>query len=491
MRIFCGGLVTETNTFSPLPTGYADFEIWRAADVAAGRKDLDGFAGPVATWQRLAAARGWEFIFSLYAFAQPAGRTVRHVYESLRDEMLNALAAALPVDIVLLPLHGAMVAEGYDDCETDMLQRVRALVGPDARIGVELDLHCDVTEEMCALADAIVLFKEYPHTDIVDRAVDLFHLIAAAAEGNIQPTMGLFDCRMIGFYLTPYEPMRSFVDDMLAAEGKDGILSLSVVHCFPWADVPTTGARFLAITDGDAARARRLAETWGRRFYALRHELLVDSPPMTTALDRALAVGRGPVVVADQADNPGGGAPSDSTFVLRELLARGVDGAAVAMIRDPIAVQVCMSAGVGAQLQLRLGGKMGPTSGDPLDLDVEVIGITPDMHQTWPQGDGEPLRIPAGDSVGLRCRGVDIVVNSQRGQVFHPSCFSSVGIDPLAKRLLVVKSTQHFYAGFAPIASKIIYMSAPGAIAPQFTAIPYQHVDLHKFPWVDDPLAEA
>ena len=225
-----------------------------------------------------------------------------------------------------------MVAEGYDDCETDMLQRIRALVGPDAKIGVELDLHCDVTEEMCALADVIVLFKEYPHIDIVDRAIDLFHLIADAAEGKTSPTMGLFDCRMIGFYLTPFEPMRSFVDEMLAAEGRNGILSLSVVHCFPWADVPTTGARFLAVTDGDAAQAQRLAESWGRRFYALRHELLVDSLPMNAALDRALANPAGPVVVADQADNPGGGAPSDSTFVLRELLARGVAGAALAMI---------------------------------------------------------------------------------------------------------------------------------------------------------------
>ena len=113
------------------------------------------------------------------------------------------------------------------------------------------------------------------------------------------------------------------------------------------------------------------------------------------------------------------------------------------------------------------------------------------MHQTWPQGDGDPLRIPAGDSVALRCQGVDIVVCSQRGQVFNPSCFSNVGIDPLTKKLLVVKSTQHFYAGFAPIASEIIYMSAPGAIAPRFTEIPYRHVNLHKFPWVDDPLAEA
>ena len=487
MRVFAGSIETETNTFSPMPTGMADFEIIRAADVSPDQ-DIGGFAGPIDVFRRRSKERGWEFIFSLHGFAQPAGTTVRAVYESLRDELLEALKAALPVDIVFLPLHGAMVAEGYDDCETDIVSRVREIVGPKVKIGVELDLHCDVTGELIEVADAVVIFKEYPHIDINDRAEELFAIIADAAEGKTNPTMAIYDCRMIGLYLTPYEPMRGYVDEMIAREREPGVLSLSLAHCFPWADVPTCGTQTLAVTNDDPELAARMARELGEKLFAMRHALDPISLPLDEALDKALARESGLVVVADQADNAGGGAPSDSTFVLRALLERGVTNAALGMIWDPIAVQVAMSAGEGAALDLRLGGKMGPMSGDPLDLRVTVSGIIPDMKQYWPQSEGA-LAIDCGDSVALHCQGIDIIVNSNRGQVFSPSVFSNFGIDPQSKRLLAVKSTQHFYAGFAPIADEIIYMAGPGAIPPLFTEIPYQRVDLNKYPWVDDPFA--
>ncbi len=490
MRVFAGGISTETNTFSPMPTGLADFDIVRAADLDESGQ-MGGFGGPFNIFRRRCQERGWDYHFSLYASAQPAGTTVRGVYESLRDEMLDALHDALPVDIVLLPLHGAMVAEGYDDCETDIATRAREIAGPGAKIGIELDLHCDLTQELIDAVDAIVIFKEYPHTDINERAEELFAIIADAAEGKTSPTMALYDCRMIGLFLTPFEPMRGFVDDMSAREAEPGVLSLSLAHCFPWADVPSCGAQMLAISDDDPALAANLAQEFGRRFFAMRHALDPPSLSLDAALDKALAADAGPVVVADQADNAGGGAPSDSTFVLRALLERGVTDAALGMIWDPVAVTVVMSAGVGATLDLRLGGKMGPMSGDPLDLRVTVSGIIADMKQQWTQSDGA-VSVDCGDAVCLHCQGIDIIVNSIRRQVFSPTVFSNFGIDPASKRLLVVKSTQHFYAGFATPevgASEIIYMAGPGAVAPRFREIPYQRADLRKYPWLDDPFA--
>ncbi|MEM7531858.1 MAG: M81 family metallopeptidase [Chloroflexota bacterium] len=489
MKVFVGGVATETNTFSPMPTGAADFAVIRPSN-----RDDNALGGDVVNvLEAKTAERGWDFVFSLYCFAQPAGITVRKAYEDLRDEMLGVLQENLPVDIVLMPLHGAMVAEGYDDCETDMIQRVREIVGPDTIIGVELDLHCDVTQEMVDTADAIVIYKEYPHIDINDRAIELFDICADAAEGKIKPTMSLFDCRMIGMYLTPFEPMRTFVDEMMAAEGKDGILSLSLAHCFPWGDVPTEGSYMLAITDNNQAQADTVAEAWGHKFFELRYDVQVPCLSLDDALDKALAIETnaetGPVVVADQADNAGGGAPSDSTFVLRALLERGAKNVAIAMFWDPIVVQVVKSAGVGATLDLRLGGKMGPMSGDPLDITATVTGITDDMIQNWPQTEGAKA-IACGDSVALHCQGIDIIVNSKRSQVFSPEVFSNLGVDPLSKQLLVVKSTQHFYAGFAPIAKEIIYMATSGSVAPLFKEIPYQRVDMSKFPWVENPFGE-
>ena len=487
MKVFAGGIATETNTFSPMPTGMADFEVVRAADLDSDA-NLGGFGGPFNIFRRHSQQHGWEYIFSLYAFAQPAGNTVRAVYENLRDELLDALKAAMPVDIVLLLLHGAMVAEGYDDCETDIVTRVRQIVGPDAKIGVELDLHCDLTQESIDAVDAIVIFKEYPHIDINDRAEELFAIIADAVAAKTNPTMALYDCRMIGLYLTPFEPMRGFVDAMIARENDPGLLSLSLAHSFPWADVPTCGAYMLAITDDDPALAAQIAREFGERFFAIRHATDPPSLPLDEALDKALAVESGLVVVADQADNAGGGAPSDSTFVLRALLDRAVTDAAIGMLWDPVAVSIAMSAGEGATLDLRLGGKMGPMSGDPLDLRVTVTGIIPNMRQQWTQSEGF-VAVDCGDSVALHCQGIDIIVNSRRGQVFSPVVFSNFGINPKSKRLLVVKSTQHFYAGFAPIADEIIYMAGPGAIPPIFTEIPYQRADLHKYPWIDNPFA--
>lgn len=489
-KLFAAGIMTETNTFAPFPTGMADYEIMRATDFGKpGRSET--FGTPLNVWAEMCFERGWTFCPGLFASAQPAGITPRPVYETLRNELLDDLKGAMPVDMVLLNLHGAMVAEGYDDCETDLVDCVRQTVGPDVQIGIELDLHCDLTDQLMAQTDAIVLYKEYPHIDIADRARELFEIIAGANSGTLRPTMAYFDCKMLGFYLTPHQPMRGFVDSLSDAEEEiQELLSLSLFHTFPWGDVPSAGVKMLAVTDNNPALAAELSEKFGRQFFEKRHELLFDSLSMEDAIDRALAHSSGPVVLADQSDNAGGGAPSDSTFMLRELLACGVTNVALGMIWDPIAVQIAIAGGEGAELELRIGGKIGPMSGDPLDLRVTVSKIVPNMFQEWPQGKNRPLQIGCGDSVALHCQGIDIVVNSKRSQVFSPQVFSNLGIDPTERKILVVKSTQHFYAAFEPIAAEIIYTSPPGAIAPNMKAIPFERVDMHKFPWVDDPFLE-
>ena len=483
MKIFVAGVVTETNTFSPIPTGMDSFEIIRQEDLDSKDSIV---SGPLMAIRQKAKEGGHDLILSLSAFAQPAGLTVQSVYESLRDEFLADLKAAMPVDIVLLPLHGAMVAEGYDDCEGDMVSKVREIVGPDVVVGVELDLHCHLTKQIIDEADLVVIYKEYPHIDMALRAEELFDLAVATAEGTIKPTMAMFDCKMIGMYLTPHEPMRSFVDSMSAGEGQDGILSLSLAHCFPWGDVADCATRMLAITDNDLPKAEEVAESFGMKFFDLRHEVSLAPLSMDEALNQVEASERFPMVVADQADNAGGGAPSDSTYVLEELLERKVTNAAIAMIYDPIVVDLAKLAGTGASLKVRLGGKMGLTSGTPLDLDVTVIGIIENMTQRWPQ-DGEDLIIQCGDSVALHCQGIDIIVNSKRSQVFSPDVFTNFDIDVSQKRLLVVKSIQHFYAGFEPVAAEILYMAAPGAVAPRMKDIAFSKANLDKYPWIDNP----
>jgi microcystin degradation protein MlrC len=295
---------------------------------------------------------------------------------------------------------------------------------------------------------------------------------------------------MTGIYPTPFEPMRTFVNRMQEAEQRPGILSISLGHGFPWGDAPTMGARMLVVADGDSELAAGVAEELGREFFTLRHEVTLQTASLASGLDRALASSKRPVVVADVSDNAGGGAPSDSTFVLRALLERNVEDAALAMLWDPIVVHQAFAAGEGAELTIRLGGKMGPVSGDPLDLTVRVRSLVENLVQRWPQTEGF-VEIPCGQCAHLSCNGVDVIVGSVRQQVLGLDVFTAFGIEPGDRRLLVVKSFNHFHAAFAPIAGEVIYMSAPGALELDPRLVPYELTDTRKFPWLDDPWANG
>lgn len=483
MKIFIASMVTETNSFSPMPTGWQGFSESTIHHGTATEVAPTYWTGPMHQWRALAKEKGWEVVESLAAFAQPAGPTVRPVYEALREEILADLGAAMPVDVVLLGLHGAMMAEGYDDCEGDLLARIRE-IAPAAVVGGLLDPHCHLTDAMLDNATALVAYKEYPHVDVGARADELFALAADAAAGRTRPVMGTFDCRMICAMHTPYEPMRGFVDLLKQREEEPGVLSLSLAHGFPWGDHPRAGARMLAVADGDAERAEGLASELGRRLFSLRHELLRPHPDIDTALERALEATGGPVVLADVSDNAGGGAPGDATFLLEAILERGIEDVVTGLYWDPMALRICREAGEGATLDLRLGGKCGPMSGRPLDLRVRVVRLAEGLTQRF----GE-LAVPLGNAAWLTTGGIDIVVNDQRTQTFHPEAFTGLGIDLSGRKLVCVKSSQHFHAGFAPIAAEIIHVATPGTITPDYAGIPYTKRRPDYWPRVENPFS--
>jgi microcystin degradation protein MlrC len=488
-RVFAAGIGTETNVFSPIPTGLDDY-LLAAPDDPPELRDAITFGASFRAYSDVVSAHGYDLVHGTYAYALPAGVTSRSAYLTLRDRLRDELEAAQPVAAVLLTLHGAMAAEGVEDCETDLLRGVRERVGDEVAVGALLDCHCDLPDELLELADVLVAFKEYPHTDTVERAREVAELVVARAEGRVRTAMASFDCRMVGAYPTDRQPMRDFVDQRLrATEQLPGVLSVSLAHGFPFSDVPRLGANMLVVTDGDRERAAQLAEQLGREFAALREQVTLAPLSMREGLDRALALpvtGR-PVVVADVSDNAGGGAPGDSTFVLRELLERGVTGAALAPIWDPIAVRLAFSAGAGSRLVLRIGGKMGPASGDPLDLTVRVRGLVRDLVQRWPQGAGH-ADVPCGDSALLECDGIDVVVISNRHQAFGTELFTAFGVDPGGYRLIVVKSINHFRAAYGPLASEIVYTSPPGALTFDPRQVSYARaLTDNRYPWVDDP----
>jgi microcystin degradation protein MlrC len=472
MKVFIAALAHETNSFSPIPTSLDSFReniLFRPGN-DPGCNPEGAFVG-YADFVRIARERGHAAVLGIAAWAQPSGPTVKADYETLRDEILADLGRALPVDAVLLMLHGSQMAVGYDDCEGDLLSRVRDLVGERVAIGVELDLHCNITETMMRAATAIVACKEYPHTDFPERARELYDIIERTVQGRIAPKMRRRRVPMLSKFHTTRDPMRSFLARVKAMEGRNGVLSISLCHGFLWSDMPDAGASVILVTEGDREEHDTLLDALAEEFFSLRNEVYGRYLSIPVALDRALAQPKGPVIIADVSDNPGGGAPGDSTFLLQALLERGVRDAAVAMIWDPMAVEVAMRAGAGAQIPMRIGGKSGRCSGPPLDVDAEVRAVAANPTQ---QGLEPHRREALGAAAAIRVDGVDVVLNSRRQQSFSPDCFTELGIDPSRKRILVVKSAQHFHRFFAPVASTILYCDAPGALQNNLAALPFR-----------------
>jgi microcystin degradation protein MlrC len=478
MRIFSATIATETNTFSPMPTSldlYKESVFYRPCEHPTDAPRM--CTAPLFVARRRAAGENFTLIEGSCFAASPAGTTNRADYEFMRDEILAQVKAALPLDGVLLGLHGAMVAHGYDDTEGDVIARVRELVGPDCVIGVELDPHCHLTLKRVKLSDIIILYKEFPHTDVVERAEDLLTLVLRTIRKEVKPVMSMYDCRQIGSYPTTLPLMRAFVDKTAAMEGRDGVLSVSIGHCFPYADVPELTGRILVVADGDKAKADALATAIGEEFVSMRGKTAPEYLSTEDGIDAALAFNDSPVVMADPADNAGGGAPTDNTTILRRLIERDMQAAALGPIWDPIAVRLCFDAGLGASFPLRFGGKIGPTSGQPIDATVTVAALKRDAWQSF-----GPTQVPLGDCAAIKVGGVEVVLITNRTQALGLELFRNLDIEPAQRKLVVVKSTNHFMAAFGPIAKKVIYVDSDGPLSRDYRRIPYTRVQRPLWP---------
>ncbi|MEL6298453.1 MAG: M81 family metallopeptidase [Pseudomonadota bacterium] len=461
MRLFAASLATETNTFSPIPTSRASFEADFYAPAGTHPEEPKLCTAPLVVARARAATEGFELIEGSSFWAEPAGTVDRASYLSMRDEILDQLRAAndsAKVDGVLMGFHGAMFVDGIDDAEGDMLEAIRAIVGPACVVGCAYDPHCHLTEKRVQRADISILFKEYPHVDIIARAEELVTLVLATIRGEIRPVASLYDPRLWEFYPTTTEPMRSFVDRLTAREGTDGVVSISLAHGFMHADHPDMGSRVLVITDDRKPDGDRIAkeiadELWDRRG-------TWSDPPLSLedGVARIAAHQDGLAILAEPFDNAGGGAASDNSLVLHELHRQGATHIAVAPVWDPVAVSFCHRAGKGACIPLRFAGKASSGSGPPVDARVKVMGVAKNAWQMF--GDAP---VPLGDTAAVRLENdLDVILISQRTQALGLELFTHLDLDPKAYRGLVLKSAQHFAGAFGPLANLIVRAATGG-----------------------------
>jgi microcystin degradation protein MlrC len=486
VRFFIGMLAHETNTFSSIPTDRRQFE---AHDLRYGGELLEAYRDTGTCLGGMISAAATHDIAlapSLAATASPAGRVTKEFYAEARDRLLADMRTAGRLDGVLLDLHGAMVVEGLDDGEGDLLRAVRTTVGA-LPIVVTLDFHANVTRAMVEAATLLHGYKTYPHVDMDARGREATARLRDVVAGRLRPTVAFRQPPLlppIAGQLTARGPMRRLGDLADAMERRPGVISISIFAGFPLADIHDAGLSIYVATNSDQALANALADELAETAWTHRREFLHSAVPVETAVARALAASARPIVLADIADNTGGGAGGDTTEILRELLRVGATETTVACIWDPEAVAACVAAGVGATVTLAVGGKVDPAHGAPLVLSGRVRAVS-DGRFVYK---GPMLRGLAGNvgpTAVLEVGGVKIVLITHRRQTIDPEMIRFVGIEPERERVLVVKSTIHYRAAFEPLARDIIEVDAPGLSSSNLARFAFTHVRRPIFP-LDD-----
>ncbi len=487
-RVLIAGFKHETNTFSKLPTTLESYRArgdYRGDDLPKVFKDTNT---EIAAFIDTCAKHGFTPIYSRAADATPSGMLTRETYEAITTEIVGDATAAKP-DAILLNLHGAMVAETTEDGEGTLLQRLRAALGRGVLIGVTLDLHANVTDLMAREADVIVSYRTYPHIDMYDTGIACAELIARALNGEIKPVTIVRRAPMlIGIdqgRTTAPGPMTELLAKADALKAKtSGVLSTSLNAGFAWADIKEVGPTVLVVGDGQSPAYAAVAQALIDDVWASRHRTTVTTISVADAIAVARAKGKPgqPVVIADYADNPGGGGYGDTTGLLRAMIDAKLENAAFAALYDPESAAACHKAGLGATLALALGGKVDPAFGKPVDVTAKVTALSDGkMILEGPMMRGVPLDM--GPTAAVTVGGVTVVLGSRRFQNYDRMFFKVAGIDPATKSVLAVKSSQHFRAAYAPLASEIVVVDEGGGImSTNFKALAYEHARRPIYP---------
>ncbi|WP_108482231.1 M81 family metallopeptidase [Oceaniglobus ichthyenteri] len=499
MRFVAAMMRHETNTFSPIPTPLSGFfrGSWTGgplygADAVAGYR---GTNYPLGAFIDGAEKVGADLSVPIAANASPSGVVDDAAFEHICELILDDIAKGC--DAVLLDLHGAMVCESHDDAEGELVRRIRG-VAPDVPIAVALDYHTNLSAELVENSTVITGYRTYPHVDMYETGERAMNTLMRAVQDGVDLVM-MWDHRQMLTHMlhqTPaQQPMRDIMELAIAAENSGEVANASLFVGFPLADTPHTRMSAVVVAErakADAAKglmARLLDMAWDRRA-----DFVFSIEPMSKSIEAARALEGGPVILVDHGDNTGAGGCQDGMAVIEEALRQGLDDMVAGPIFDPEAVAQMIAAGVGEEITIDIGGKVDmpalDLAGHPLRLSGTVTRITDGKFRvTGPMMTG--IMIDLGRCVVLDTGPMQLVVCERRLETFDVGCFTHAGIDPTKKRFVLIKSRQHFRAGFEPIARHIVLVAGPGVCSSDYSAFPFQKLTRPIYPLDQDAPAQV
>jgi microcystin degradation protein MlrC len=484
MKVLAGGIMHESNTFAATPADRKRFEqgsLAFGADVIPIWEDAHHeFGGFIEGSRRF----GFEFVPSVMAWATPSGPVDDAVVDEV-VERITTTARSNKLDGVLLALHGAMVTHEFPSADTEVVRRVRAAVSPDTPIAVSLDFHANCDPRMSAYANAIVGYQTYPHVDQRQRGLLTAELLVRTIRGEIEPVTHIARRPMIANILgqaTDREPMKGLMAAAREADRRPGVLSTSVMGGFYYADVPCMGPSVIAVADGDLQLAKSTAEGLADRMWDVRQGLYVPCATPQAAVSQAMAAARGPVVLVDLGDNVGGGSAGDGTVLLDEIIKQKATGAVVPLFA-PNAVRECRRLGIGAKFTSKVGGAVDRLHGEPVEVSGTIVGLYDGQWIETEARHGGRRHNDQGPTAVLKLDGgTTLLLNSLQTPPFSLGQLTSVGIDPKAAKMIVVKAAVAYKAAYAPVAASIIEVDTPGVTAVNPSRFTYKNIPRPMFP---------
>jgi len=492
MRVGIAGFIHESNSFSVIPTTLSDFQVWE------GQAIIDDFAHTfheIAGFIAGASEFGYELCPLVVANATPAGPLTAATYETLVDKLLVALKKAPALDGLLLALHGAMVAEGFPHADAETVHRVREALGKNFPLVVTHDYHANVSEELVADADALLIYKTNPHIDQRERGLQAASILARTICREVKPVMAIAKPEVlfnIVFHNTSRPPMKPLMQAAIETEKKPGILACSIAAGYQYADVPAMGPSIVVVADDDPELAQQEASRLGQMMWDIRDQLIPHIPDPATAVQRAMTSKRAPVALFDLGDNIGGGSSGDGTVLLKELIDQQADGWVVT-IYDPEAANACAQSGIGNTVSLQVGGKTDDMHGPTLSITGKVRTLHDGTFEETERRHGGRRYFNQGLTAVLEVgkttskRGGLLVLNSRRTSPNSIHQITCVGIQPQQQRILVVKGAVAPRAAYEPVCAEIIEVDTPGATAVNRSPNEYHHARKTLHEWRQSP----